>query len=132
MAICDLISLLDNLYEDIKYDNSLLSYWKDNFRGYASLETSCRNRDFNFEAKLREVRNKFAAHIDSCSSLQVIVELFNGIDLEQIHKYATYHVNSFINACGEDIRTKMFLLHREKLGHSIVEMSPNAFKPFAS
>jgi len=132
MTICDLISLIDNLYEDNQYDKSLLSHWKNEFKGYASLEASNRNRDTNFETKLREVRNKFAAHIDTESDLQAIIDLFNSIDFEQISKYAEYHVNSFMKSCAEDIRTKMFLLHQVKLEPSIVGMSPNAYEPFVN
>lgn len=115
LAAMDLCSLVDNLFEDTEYDKSLLEYWKGDMDGYASLVALNASRDIALEIKIREFRNKYAAHIDQKIPLHESKSLFENADLTRIHEYAHQVVNGFRETCRKDIRTGTFLIHNAKL-----------------
>lgn len=110
LAIIDLCSLIDNLFETNQYDQSLLEHWKHDMKGYDYLNEINGKRNHELESIIREVRNKFAAHVDSDDVIKKLYDNFNTIDLASVHSYACMLVNTFLNACRMDIRTKMFLI----------------------
>ncbi|MCW8966871.1 MAG: hypothetical protein OQK82_09340 [Candidatus Pacearchaeota archaeon] len=110
LAIIDLCSLIDNMFESNQHDRSLLDYWKDDMEGYDYLASINQNRDAQIEEKLRLIRNKFAAHMDVNETVQNLYRSFNNIDLSSIYLYACSLINAFLNACRMDIRTQTFLI----------------------
>lgn len=130
LVFVDLISLIDNLFEDVDYDKSLLSYWKNDMKGYNHLKSICEQRDLVFESKIRRIRNKFSAHIDSFESIESLYKEFYEIDLKSISLYTVFLVNGFFDACRKDIRTGTFLINnKEILGYKNIEVATNV-KPF--
>lgn len=109
------MSIIENLYEDRKKynDDSLLTRWKaspDPYRGLGALETAAKNRDKVMEGGIRNVRNHFAAHLDSKMKLDEIMEEFNKLDHEAVAKYFFHHASAFLAACKADIKTTMFAM----------------------
>jgi hypothetical protein len=130
LAVVDICSLIDNLFESNQYDRSLLEYWQGDIAGHQFLASVSGSRDHSLEKKIREARNTFAAHIDDAKPLEDVRNSFWGIDLMAAHAYTSKLVNAFRNACAMDIRTRMFLIQNVPL--SGVISIPNATKPFES
>ena len=120
---CDTTSLIENLYEDSLYGNSLLYLSPPNWKGTSILEKSNSGRDVAFEEELRILRNKFAAHIDVREQLQPLLVLFENFDLKKMHKYCMHHMQAFQRACLSDIRTEVFAFRDQKLSDDIKDIS---------
>jgi len=131
LVICDFISLIDNLYEDNVYGKSILTYWTElNMEGHSILDNSNKNkRDLNYENKIRNIRNKIAAHKDNTESIQSVYDIYQKIDLGEFHKYITFHCNVFIAACRLDIRTKLFNVHNSPV-YNVTKLSSPPIRPF--
>lgn len=128
LAIIDITSILDCLYDDIK-EPSLLTFWaQDSMRGLPVLAQF--NRDHVLEAEMREVRNKFAAHLDSKYSLDASRKLLEHLNLERVHEYCIALANSFLEACRSDIRSKLFLIDGMEIS-GVISVSGDASKPFS-
>ena len=130
LAIIDLTSLIDNLFADTQHDQSLLKYWESGFGGLARLQQLDQSRNLALENEIREIRNKFSAHLDKDDSLSSLYSKFEALDLGSIHLYTCQMVNGFLEACREDVRTKMFAVQRTELQGVIKVANPG--KPFAN
>lgn len=127
LAIIDIVSILDCIYENTK-EPSLLTLWANDNMGGLPVLTQF-NRDHLLEADMREVRNKFAAHLDSKSSLDSSRKLFEDLNIKRVHKYCIALVNTFLEACRSDIRSKIFLTDGMELS-GVISVSGDASKPF--
>lgn len=125
----DICSLIDNLFHDNKYDDSLLSHWSSGIKGYKILLKLKNSRNPVLEKQIRDVRNSLGAHLDSNRQVSVVLTEFSSIDLVSVHRYATILVNSFFDACREDLRTKHFSIRRMILS-GMVSAQDNSYKPF--
>lgn len=102
-------SLLEDLYSDRTDDESLLSRWKlADYKGLPILEDGSTKRDVALEENVRQVRNHFAAHLDSTSSLDSTLEEFGALDHVAVSRYFFHHGSIFLNSCRADIHTQMF------------------------
>lgn len=127
LAIIDLTSILDCLYDDSK-EPSLVTEWTQT--GMAGTSTLAGfSRDPALERELREVRNKLAAHIDSASTLVAIRKLFDELDLHRVHSYCISVIQNFQAACSCDIRTRMFLTDEMEV-KGIISVHGDAAMPF--
>lgn len=129
LIMVDICALIDNLFHDNPYDQSLLSYWKSNMAGYETLLSLDHRRDASIERKIRDIRNTLGAHLDISRKVSDVFAQFNSIDLALVHKYACYLVNSFFEACHKDIRTITFCIDKVPL-NGIISLQMNAYKPF--
>lgn len=136
LIITDYISLIDNLFKNIdnKYvkSDSLIKIWeKEDINGLNLLKELKDNRETSFEEQVKEVRNKFSAHIDSRLSIEDLDELFNKVNLKKLYETILNHVNQYLIACKNDIRTSSFSNPEpQKLHDSILAISGGAFKDY--
>lgn len=113
LAVVDTCALIDTLFEHSDHDGpSLLDQWEANgFGGHAALKAINADRDVAFEANLRVLRNKIAAHLDADAAFNEIHQNFVDFDLPKLVDYVHWLANEFLNACRHDIRTKVFAAH---------------------
>lgn len=136
LIITDYISFIDNLFKDIdnkyvKSDNLIKIWGKENISGLNLLKELKDYRENFFEEQIKEVRNKFSAHIDSNLPIEDLNELFDKIDLEKLYKTIQNHVNQYLIACKNDIRTSSFSNPEpQKLDDSILAIAGGAFKNY--
>jgi hypothetical protein len=128
LLVCDTVSLLENMYEDGEYGNSLLSLCPPDWQGKLIIENSNASRDKSFEDDLTKLRNKFAAHIDSTKHLYSLINLFEKFNLNELHKYCMYHMQSFQQACHSEKRTQMFSVRDLKLSEDILGLSYSGYR----
>lgn len=115
LLIVDLFSFLDGLYDDGKHE-SLMTKWRSgNYNGFSLIEAAHKQRNTTLESRAREIRNKFAAHLDANDSLESIRKLVFGFDLVEFANYVAGHIENYRNACRVDIRTRMFLIRNVPL-----------------
>jgi hypothetical protein len=129
LAMVDICALIDNLFNDNQYDQSLLSHWKPDMAGYETLSSCDKNRDAAIEGKIRDIRNTLGAHLDTSRKVSDVFAQFNSIDLASVHGYACHLVNSFFDACRKDIRTKTFCIQNVPL-NGVISVQSNGYKPF--
>lgn len=129
LAMVDICALIDNLFNDNQYDQSLLSHWKSDMAGYEALSSCDKTRDATIEGKIRDIRNTLGAHLDTSHKVSDVFAQFNSIDLASVHGYACHLVNSFFDACRKDIRTRTFCIQDVPLIGAISVQS-NSYKPF--
>lgn len=125
LMVCDTYSLIENLYDS---NYSLLSLSPSDWKGKTVIQEGNSKRDNNFEYQLKELRNKFAAHIDTNETLDVLLKMYDDFDLKQLHQYCIFHMNIFREACQADIRTKMFLIRDQKLPNNVLGLAYSAHK----
>lgn len=123
LICCDTFSLIENMYEDGIYGNSLLSLSPVNWKGKPIIEEGSLKRNKVFEETLKNLRNKFAAHLDTQDAYQAIIDLFINFDLKFLHEYCTFNMQTFQRACSSDIRTKMFSSLDQELSGNILDIS---------
>lgn len=123
LICCDTVSLLENLYEDGDYGQSLLSISPTDWKGRAIIQSGNAARDAAFETALKELRNKFAAHIDTEDGFAALCYLFDNFDLAALHAYCFLHAQTFQRACLSDIRTKTFALLDQKLSDNVLGLA---------
>jgi hypothetical protein len=123
LIACDTISLIDHLYEDSEYGASLLNVCPQDWKGLPILEESNLKRNNEVEISLAELRNKFAAHIDTSEQFQVLITLFSKFNLQEMHRYCMLHMQAFQRACLSDIRSKMFTSLDQTLQGNIISIS---------
>lgn len=113
LAVVDACALIDTLFEQSTHDGpSLLDHWGgDDFRGYILLNELNADRDVAFETDLRAMRNKIAAHLDANTPFNELHKDFVDFDLRKLVDYVHWLANGFLNACRQDIRTKIFAAH---------------------
>lgn len=129
LVIIDITSILDCIYDNAK-ELSLLTLWTQERMEGASVLARF-SRDHSLEVKMREVRNKFAAHLDSALTLDACRKLLIDLDLQQIYEYCTALANAFLDGCHSDIRTRLFLVDGMEI-RGVISVSGNASKPFGS
>jgi hypothetical protein len=124
LAVIDTCSLIDNLFVQSTIDGpSLLDQWgAEGFSGHVALVRMNSARDAIFEAELRNLRNKIAAHLDADGSFESLHEGFVRFDLGKVVAYVNWLASQFFEACRADIRTKMFALHGMQL-HGVLGLA---------
>jgi len=122
MICCDTFSLIENMYEDGNYGESLLSLSPSVWAGALTIREGNSHRDKIFEERLKELRNEFAAHIDTKKTFESLSKLFNNFNLKQLHEYCVYHMQIFQSACFSDISTKKFAFRDQKLPDNILSI----------
>lgn len=128
LVVCDTISLVENMYEDSSYGQSLINVCPGDWKGKSILEQENLRRDSTYEDELKSLRNKFAAHIDTSESLESLNELFRSFDLQKLYSYCNYHMQVFQKACSTDVRTSMFCSRDQKLSGGIIGLSYSEHK----
>lgn len=128
LAMVDICALIDNLFHDNQYDQSLLSYWKSDMAGYETLSNADKDRDIAIEEKIRNIRNTLGAHLDTSRKVTDVFAQFNFIDLTSVHRYASYLIKSFFDACRKDIRTRTFCIRNVPI--NAIAIQRNGYKPF--
>ena len=130
LVIADCCSLIDNLYIDNQYDASLLSLWgRHDFKGYPFLIEGDKKREVGLESKIRDVRNKLIAHLDSDTTMKNILKLYFDLDLKDVYSFLEYHVNAFWDGCMADIRAKVLTIPETNL-RGVLPPSADHYKPF--
>lgn len=131
MAFIDICSLIDNIFEDTKYEKSILSYWDAGYyRGYKDLMQLNDSRNLILEKEIKNIRNTLAAHIDDQKSLEDIFIDFDKINLLSVVDYTYVLINSFFECCGKDTRTFDFKLNNIEL--NILGIETDLSKPFGN
>ncbi len=129
LAMVDICALIDNLFHDNQYDQSLLSHWKPDMGGHEILSKLDKSRDTTIENQIRDIRNTLGAHLDSSRKVSDVLAQFNSIDLASVHRYACNLVNSFFDACRQDIRTRTFCIQNVPI-NGVISVQSNGYKPF--
>lgn len=134
LFVIDSCSIIDNLFEDraattqVVAEDSLVKLWKSNdVQGIERLETF--QRDIALELQLRELRNRFSAHLDPDIPLADLEQLLINFPLQNLNSYLNSIWLTFREVCSRDIRTRPFLIHGREI-KGIVAMSALAIKPF--
>lgn len=134
LLVVDACSAIDNLFEDraasgkVPAEECLLRLWKSHcFAGAARLEGF--RRDASLERRLRQLRNKFCAHVDADIPLKDLKAQLVGFPLQSLANYIENVSRAFREACAEDPRTKPFLLHGQEM-RGFVSVDVPAGKPF--
>jgi len=129
LLVVDTFSLIDNLYDDSRHE-SLLSKWqKGQYKGHSILLASSRSRDMGIEGGAREIRNKFAAHLDANLSYRELINMVSTYDLPKFMEYVGSHLDSFHKACAHDIRTRMFNIRNAPMS-GVLAVEEKAVKKF--
>ena len=135
LFVVDACSVIDNLFEDraqtahVSKEESLAKLWKaDNVRGVELLEQF--QRDSTLEQQLRELRNKFSAHLDPDVPLADLEKMLVEFPLQNLSNYMGSIWLAFRQACTQDIRTRPFLLHGQQLKGVVGVVSTDAVKAF--
>jgi hypothetical protein len=129
LAMVDICALIDNLFHDKQYDQSLLSHWKSDMAGYEILSRLDKSRDVVIEKQIRDIRNTLGAHLDSTNKVSDVLSQFKSIDLASAHGYACHLVNSFFDACRQDMRTRIFCIQNAPI-NGVISVQSNGYKPF--
>ncbi len=128
LICCDTFSLIENLYENGEYGDSLISLSPPDWKGKPIIEGGNSSRENTFEKNIVNLRNKFAAHIDTKEKFLSLYELFNNFDLKKLHEYCMHHMQIFQRACFSDIRTKMFAFREQELSRDVLGLSYSEHK----
>lgn len=135
LFVIDACSIIDNLFEDraatahVVAEDSLVKFWKgQNVRGIERLEQF--QRDVALERKLRELRNKFCAHVDPEVPLASLEAMLLTFPLQDLNNYLGSIWLAFREVCAQDIRTRPFLLHGQELRGVVAVVKTDAIKPF--
>lgn len=129
LVLVDMCALIDNLFHDNQYDQSLLSHWKADMAGYGILSALDKSRDAMIENQIRDIRNILGAHLDSTQRVSDVLLKFKAIDLALVHEYACRLINNFFDACRQDIRTRTFCIQSVPI-KGAVSVQNNGHKPF--
>ena len=128
LLCCDTVSLIQNMYEDEEYGDSLLTLSPTNWKGTLIIRNGNAERDSVVEEEILTLRNKFAAHIDTGESFRILNDLFDNFDLKKLHEYCMLHMQIFQRACLSDIKTKMFAMRDQQLSRDILGISYSEHK----
>jgi len=128
LICCDTISLIQNMYEDEEYGDSLLTLSPLDWKGTSIIKDGNSVRDNAIEEEILTLRNKFAAHIDTREPFSTLLDLFDNFDLKKLHEYCMFHMQIFQRACLSDIKTKMFALRDQQLSRDILGISYSEHK----
>lgn len=109
LLICDTCDLITNLFEGSLYSKPLVEIWPSELKdGKLILAEYYNQRDLEFESKLKNIRNEFAAHIDDKKPLKELISDFHSLDLNKLHKYYTMLMQGFQSACFSNIYTRIY------------------------
>ena len=135
LFMTDACSIIDNLFEDrqarsqVIAEQSLVNMWKAmNILDIERLEAF--QRDWALEQKLRELRNKFSAHLDPNIPLTDLFGILNSFPLRDLDVYLKSIWLAFREVCAQDIRTRPFLIHGEEVKGATDVATINAVKSF--
>lgn len=133
MIILDVINLLDNIYPFMPNDprHKIESFLEisqlANLSGYNLLYQSHEARNQTLEEKIREVRNKICAHIDTVETLDNTLQLLDEVMINELIELFTETSNSFYSSCKLDIRTQILNINGEKLSSEVISVSNSGF-----
>jgi hypothetical protein len=108
LLVVDSFSLIDNLYDDSRHESLLTKWQRGQYGGYQVLLAAANSRNMTIEAEAKEIRNKFAAHVDSHLLSADIDKMISTYDFKSFLIYVAGHVEAFQKGCAHDIRTRMF------------------------
>lgn len=135
LFVVDACSIIDNIFEDrigttqVTAEDSLVKIWKNhNVHGIDRLENF--QRDSNLEQKIRELRNKFSAHVDPDIALLDLNQMFVNFPLQEVDSYLHNIHRTFQEVCQQDNRTRIFLSHRREIKGVVGIADTGAVKPF--
>lgn len=129
LVMVDICALIDNLFHDNQYDQSLLSHWKSGVAGYEILSKLDQSRNIEIERQIRNIRNTLGAHLDLTRKVSDVQSQFKSIDLASVHGYTCHLINSFFDACRVDIRTKIFCIQNVPI-NGVTSLQSSGYKPF--
>jgi hypothetical protein len=133
LIFCDTWSLVENIYDDGDYGNSLLTLSPPNWKGRIIIAQGNSQRNRTFEQKFKELRCKFAAHIDTEENIITLQNEFYQFNLQFLHEYFIQNLRIFRKACFSDISTKMFAMPDIKYPHNdIIGLSYTEYKPVSN
>lgn len=120
MAITDTCALIDTLFTETTYAQSLIEVWRDNdIKGVDVLNQLATMRHHSFENQVRLVRNRLAAHIDAVQPLAQLNAEYESINLLMLHSYSHVLLQTFQQACARDVRTAMFAAHDHRVADDV-------------
>ncbi len=128
LICCDTISLIQNMYEDEAYGDSLLTLSPPDWKGTLIIRNGNTKRDNAIEKEILTLRNKFAAHIDTSEPFSTLLDLFDNFDLKKLHKYCMLHMQILQRACLSDMKTSMFAVRDQQLSSDILDISCSEHK----
>ncbi|MBY0314592.1 MAG: hypothetical protein K2Q26_03670 [Bdellovibrionales bacterium] len=129
LMVVDAFSLIDNLYDEARHE-SLLSKWQNGqYKGHHILLASANSRNLTMESEVREIRNKFAAHVDSDMTYRDLIKMVSAYDLANFLVYVGSHIDSFHQACAHDIRTRLFNIRNAPM-NGVLAVEEKAVKKF--
>ncbi len=126
MLIVDLINLLDNLYPYNPSDGShkIESFYEisnnENLKGYQILVQSYTTRNIALEERIRTIRNKICAHIDTTESLETLLDYLDKFTIDEFNLLFVPLRTAFKKSCQADVRTKMLLMNNIKFGDNVI------------
>jgi len=116
LLLIDGLNVIDGLYDDAEGDPALLSRWSATAHGGVSvLSRAGLARDVGIEAKARDVRNHFAAHIDSAMSMDAIAAEVVSAPLPGFWTYVMEHVRKMHEAASCDTTTCFLCMRNARL-----------------
>ncbi|MBY0314409.1 MAG: hypothetical protein K2Q26_02750 [Bdellovibrionales bacterium] len=129
LIVVDSFSLLDNLYDDSRHESLLTKWMNGKYKGHPILLAASSTVDPQHEAGAREIRNKFAAHVDAALPYRDLKKLVSDYNLTDFLIYVGSHIDSFHQACSHDIRTRLFNLRNVPLS-GVIAVEEKAVKKF--
>ncbi len=133
MISVDTINLLDNLYPftpsdpNHKIESFLEISQKAKLDGYHLLAQSHSARNQILETKIREIRNKICAHVDTVEMLDDTLKMLDELPLSELIELFIETRNSFYSSCKADIRTSILIINDEKLSSDVISVSNSGF-----
>ena len=79
---------------------------------------------------LLELRNQACAHLDRAKPLSSLLESIDAVCVETLGRMIGATQKIFRDFCAADIRTRMFLVHGQKLEGVMEVVDPGTIKPF--
>lgn len=133
MVIVDVINLLDNLYPFTppnpthKIESFLEILESDIPDAHKVLSDFSDKRDLELEARVRQVRNKICAHVDTTESLEELIKMLDELKIEDLNNIFMPAVNAFYSSCRSDFRTRMLLMNNMNLGPDVIGVEDTGF-----
>jgi hypothetical protein len=136
MIILDSINLIDNLYSKKNQNKnkgfSFSTICKQyNIQGYVILKNAHKQLNSTEEKKLREVRKKIAAHVDSLRDLDDLLYSLDQVNINDLKEIFISAYKAFNSCCRSDIRTRIFFPEPSHVaGVKSISTMENAIKPY--
>ena len=133
MIVVDVINLLDNLYPYTPSDpkHKIESFFEiletSKLAGHKVLVSYNAKRNFALEDKIRNVRNKICAHIDSTETLDNILNYLDNLTIDELNLIFIPAVEAFGKSCQADFRTRLLLMNNMNLSDDVIGVEDTGF-----